>query len=80
MSCLRVSVVVKKQYDNGNFIFLFLRQNFSVAWELFLELALVYQAGLELRKICLPLPPEGGIKGVRHHHMTTTGTLIKENI
>ena len=38
--------------------FYFSRQGFSVALEPVLELALVDQAGLELTKIHLPLPPE----------------------
>ena len=40
------------------FIFGFSRQNFSVALEPVLELALVDQVGLELTEICLPLPPD----------------------
>ena len=40
------------------FIFYFSSQGFSVALEPVLELALVDQAGLELTKIHLPLPPE----------------------
>ena len=40
------------------FVCLFLRQGFSVALEPVLELAPVDQAGLELTKIHLPLPPE----------------------
>lgn len=38
--------------------FCFRRQSFSVAFETVLELALVNQTGLELRGICLLLPPE----------------------
>ena len=44
-----------------------LRQDFSVALVPVLELALVDQAVLELIEICLPLPPECGIKGECHH-------------
>ena len=40
------------------FIYFFSRQGFSVALEPVLELALVYQAGLKLTEIRLPLPPE----------------------
>ena len=36
----------------------FSRQDFSLALEPVLELAIVDQAGLELIEICLPLPPE----------------------
>ena len=43
----------------------FLRQGFSVTLEPVLELALVEQAGLELRDILLPLT--AGIKGVCYH-------------
>ena len=47
-------------------VFGFSIQDFSVALESVLELALVDQAGLELTEIRLPLPPESaGIKGVR---------------
>ena len=38
--------------------FLFLRQGFSVAFELAQELAFVDQAGVKLTDISLPLPPE----------------------
>ena len=43
-----------------NFVFVFvsLRQDFSVALKPVLELALVHQAGLKLREIGLPLLPE----------------------
>ena len=51
-----------KKMGEGNFdfcfVFFFSRQGFSVALEPVLELALVDQAGLELTKIHLPLPPE----------------------
>ena len=40
------------------FIYLFLRQGFSVALEPELELTPVDQAGLELTELRLPLPPE----------------------
>ena len=40
------------------FLFGFLRQDFSVALESVLELALVDQAGLKLTETHLPLPPE----------------------
>ena len=39
--------------------FVFSRQGFSVALYAVLELDLVDQAGLKLKKILLPLPPEG---------------------
>lgn len=49
------------------FVFVFLRQGFSVALEAVLELALIDQAGLKITEICLPLPPSAGTKGVHHH-------------
>ena len=42
----------------SSFCFVFLRQGFSVASEPVLELALVEQAGLELKEIHLPLRPK----------------------
>ena len=40
------------------FLFLFLKQGFSVALEPVLELALIDQAGFKLKEIRLPLPSE----------------------
>ena len=53
-----LSALLRKQHSKYLPFFGFLRQSFSVALEAVLELALVYQAGLELTEIRLPLPPE----------------------
>ena len=45
----------------------FFRQNFAVALEPVLELALVDQTDLELTEILLTLPQSAGIKGLSHH-------------
>ena len=66
LKCVRLSVKVSgaqmslqfTQESQTFFFFYFSRQGFSVALEPVLELALVDQAGLELTKIHLPLPPE----------------------
>ena len=55
---LYISLMVAVLKLSGRTFFFFSRQDFSVALEHVLELGLVDQAGLELTKIFLPLPPE----------------------
>ena len=56
--CLFVFYFLRQVFSVTLFLFVFLRQGFSVALKPFLEGALVYQAGLELTEVHLPLPPK----------------------